>query len=841
VPVLGGFALGVLLDATLRPAMWPWVVLSAAALAAALWGVRRGLKPWGHWALALLLLVPFGGFWHDVRFRQVPPWHLKNLPLDGEQFYYVRGRVTDIPRMRYRRGAFAPEGMTAEAYWLLQIRAEALSGDGTTWQKAAGGMTVFVGAWAPSLEAGDEVEFLCRPRTNRGPTNPGERDVALATERAGSCAAASVDSPSAFVLLRRAQWYGSVPAAVGRLRSYVWHRLAQALPAGAPRNHFGFVGALLLGERDALTPSQERLLKESGTLHFLAISGLHVGLFYLFVAYGMALLPLPVRLRAVLGIALVWCYVAFTGAHVSALRSGWMLTFLLAAPLLERQRDSYSALAGAALVILLISPQELFTPGFQLSFAAVWAMISIYPHLHGVLWPWEDFLARMQQPEEAGLLRGVWVWARSYLLLSCVVWVATAPILIYHFNAICFFSPLVNLLLWPLVLLLLLTCFLLVACIPLGAAALGVAGWIAGFFGDSIETLLGLASRLPGFGIYMPSLPAWWVGLFCVALGGWAARGQLTAGREAPAARRGFIIIVAVLALAYTANEVAARWNRQFTLTVADVGSGQSALLQTPEGQALLFDAGSSRRGAERAVADLLWYRRVGKVSAVVVSHGDNDHCDFIPFLNGRFAIGQIVVPAVAQLTSFSKQVRQCLGQDGLVVHPLVEKAALTGGGTRCVVLHPNARFAFEPSLKENDRSLVFRCSYDGLTLLLPGDIQSDAIRRLNVDYGDRLKADVLVMPHHGHYGDGLDEFVAHVHPALAVVSGRAKDCDPRTRATLDQQRVPLWLTETEGAVIITLRDGKASVAGCKSGRSMAFEPAGSAGLMGAAAQEEQE
>jgi len=841
VPLLGGFALGILLDATLRSAMWPWTVLSIATVAAALWAAWRGLKPWCHWTMALLLLIPLGGFWHQVRFRAVPAWHLKNLRPDGERFYFVRGTVGDIPRMRYRRGAFAPEGMTAEAYWIVQVQAQALSGDGTSWRKTAGGMTVFVGAGAPSLNVGDEVEFLCRPRANRGPTNPGERDVALAAERSGSYATASVDGPSALALLKRAHWYSSVPAAAGRLRSYVWDRLAQALPAGAPRDHFGFVGGLLLGERDALTPTQEMLLKESGTLHFLAISGLHVGLFYLFVAYAMALLPIPVRLRAVLGIVLVWCYVAFTGAHVSALRAGWMLTFLLAAPLLERQRDSYSALAGAALVILLISPQELFTPGFQLSFAAVWAMISIYPQLHGVLWPWEDFVARVQQPEEASVLHGVWVWARSYLLLSCVVWVATAPILIYHFNAICFISPLVNLLLWPLVLLLLLTCFLLVACIPLGAAALGAAGYIAGFFGNSIETVLRTASRLPGFGVYMPSLPAWWVGLFCVALGAWAARRQLVPGREAPAGRRAFIAIVAALAVAYLASEAAARWNRPFTVTVADVGSGQCGLLQTPEGQALLFDAGSTRQGAQQAVADLLWHRRVGKVNALVVSHGDKDHCDFIPFLSGRFAIGQIVVPAVAQFTPFAAEARQWFGQEGLTVHPLVERAALTGGGARCVVLHPNARFASEPSLKENDRSLVLRCSYHGLTLLLPGDIQSDAIRRLNADYKDRLRADVLVMPHHGRYSDGLDEFVAHVQPTLAVVSGRTKDCDPRTETMLYQRRVPLWLTETEGAVVITLRDGKASVLGYKSGRSMTLEPVKSAGPLVAAAQEEQE
>lgn len=834
VPVVAGFALGIALDAWLRPPSWPWVVSGLAIMLLVLWGVRRGLRPWGHWALAVALLVPFGGLWHAARFRDEPPWHLRNLGLTGQAFYYVRGRVSDVPQVRLRSAAFAPTTAAREDYWTVPVEADALSSDRKTWRRTSGGMTVFVGTGAPALNVGDEVEFLAQPRANRLPSNPAERNMALAAERHGSFATASVESGSAFAVLRRSHWYSSPSAAAGRLRAYVQTGLERRLRGGEGGATLGLVQALLLGERSALTPDQDELLKESGTVHFLAISGLHVGLFCLFAGYLLALLVAPVRARTVAVIALVWVYVAFTGLHVSAVRAGWTLTFLLAAPLLHRQRDSYSALAGAALMVLLVSPQQLFTPGFQLTFVAVWAIICVYPQVAGMAWPWEDMLARLREPGEATVLHALWAWSRSYLLLSVIVWAATAPLMVYHFNSLCLFAPLLNLVMWPLVFLLLLTCFILALCLPLGAWAVAAPAGLAGFFGGDIESLLRLAARLPGFGVYMPAPPLWWVALFYAALAAWALR------RRLPAARTVLAAAVAVVGLAYVGNEVVARLDRSFAVTIADVGSGQAALLQAPEGQALLLDAGSSREGAQEAVADLLWHRRVGRLSAIIVSHFDADHCDFIPFLTERFRTDVVVVPASDPYTSFASQVRGWMEGNGLGVRAVREGAQIAGGGLRCAVLHPNLRFATAGG-SENDRSLVVRCAYAGLTWLVPGDIQSDAISRLNGDYAARLKADVLLMPHHGHWSEGLDEFVRYVRPALAVVSGRETDCDPRTRAVLETQGVALWVTETEGAVVITLRAGRACVRGFKSGRSMTFEPSESRGPSEATSQKESE
>ncbi len=819
-----GLACGIALDAALRPDAWAWFVLGFAAVVLSVWGGRRGLRPWGHWLLALLLLIPLGGACHVARFRHEPPWHLKNLPLRQGAYYHLRGEVVREPVWHYRERAFSPSWQSTAGFWLARVKLEALSSDGGQWQRAAGNIALFLGGERPDLNGGDRIELFARLSRNRPATNPGQRDSALRYQRSGSYGTASVSSPGAVQVIARARWYSSIPAAVSRLRTLTMRRLEERVGSGdgglGPR--YGLIVALLFGERGALSEGQSDLLKESGTLHFLAISGLHVGIFCVFVAWALAWLNVPVQMRAVLTIGLVWAYVLFTGFHVSAARAGWMLSFMLAAPLVHRQWDSLSALAASAFVILFFWPQQLFTAGFQLTFVAVWAIVCIYPQLHGLLWPWEDWLARVQQPGERPLAADLWQWARSYLLLACVVWAATAPIQAYHFNLLCLLGPLVNVIVWLLVLLLLLTCFALVISLLVGGLGAGLLLPLALYLSGDIEYVLGLVTRLPGSGVYMPSPPWWWLGLFYVALVVWVQRDRL------PLGRRAFVAAAIVLAASYLAHDVAAHADRRFRLTVADVGAGQAVVLRLPEGQTILFDAGSLRTSAATALSEMLWAEHVDRLDAVVISHLDRDHCNFVPNLARRFDVARIILARAGELKAGAAQVREGVKAVKLPVL-LAEGDRIEAGDLRCDVLHPDARFVHDPGLPENEKSLVLLCRFKGLSFLLTGDIQGRAMERLCHEYKGRLRADILLTPHHGRYDPALDDLLALVRPKLAIVSGGEDDCGAETRDLVSYEHgVPLWITGQEGAIIVTFDEGKARVLGYASGRTMAFSPSGS-------------
>ena len=814
VPVLIGFATGVGIDGTLQPPFSFWLVLGCTVLILTLWAIRRGLKPWGHWVMAVVLLVPIGGAYHCARVRDKTSRHLSNLLTEDIWRCYVRGKITSEPELHVSAYAFPDEGDEPPQFFLCHMQVESLSADDRNWFRTDGGLTVFVGADRPDLLPGDEIEFLGAIRRNRAPSNPGEPDFRAIYDRQGSNGTAALLAGAAFELRHRPPWYSSIRVAVGRLRSclkdkLIWH---------AARPIHPITGALIFGDRGRLGPHLSDLLSEAGAFHFLAISGLHVGIFAAFVWAVLRWVRMPVRLRPVILIGLIWLYALFTGLHVSALRAALMLSIIAAAPLVERRYDSLSALVGAALIILLISPQQLFTAGFQFTFLAVWAVIYLYQELARVLWPWDELVARVQEPAAKPFSSDFVFYTRRYLLLSASVWLAVAPVTAYHFHSFSFLTPFINLLLWPLVLLLILSSFLLTLSVVLAGLLQGVLMWVTDFFSLHIEALLDVASRVPGFVLHSANHPIWWVATFYTVLIVWVLRARVRAGRAA------FLAGVLVLGVTHIFTDVGARRSDALTVVVADVGHGQCVTFKLPSGAAMLYDAGAAAASRVEGVAGILREGRARRIQKLLISHRDADHCNFVPDLARRFGIGEVLIPPNTR-PELPLRLDGRLEALGLRRRLCTEDARLTGEGLECVVIHPNDRFLAEPTLSENEKSLVLMCRFGHCKILLTGDIQEHSLRRLAEDYGEALRADVLLLPHHGELGPGLREFVELVRPRIALAS-----CDREpgpVRQLLDGMGVPLWTTAEHGAVVMEVRTDEILVSGFRSGRSERFGLAG--------------
>mgnify|MGYP006310456555 CR=1 FL=1 len=130
IPVLAGFAAGIALDAALVPPFAFWMVLAVGLVACCLWGLRRALRPWGNWVLAVMLLVPLGGAYHLLRFRQRPEGHLEKLPAREKVLYQVRGAISADPRLHLVDRPFRSAGDLLHRMWLVPVEVNALSPDG---------------------------------------------------------------------------------------------------------------------------------------------------------------------------------------------------------------------------------------------------------------------------------------------------------------------------------------------------------------------------------------------------------------------------------------------------------------------------------------------------------------------------------------------------------------------------------------------------------------------------------------------------------------------------------------------------------------------------------------
>ncbi len=204
-----------------------------------------------------------------------------------------------------------------------------------------------------------------------------------------------------------------------------------------PERDFAVISALLLGQRDLLDEELRREFAGAGAMHILCVSGLHVGIIFLVLK---TLLPFSDRrpwgrlLQTLAVISGIWLYAAVTGFSPSVLRASTMFTFVALGRGLGRASDIYNTLAASAFVLLLVNPFLLSRIGFQLSYLAVFGIVSLHPWMSHRL------------PASSSLLRK----GRDILLISVAAQLSTAPLAIHYFHQFPNYFLLTNLVAIPL-------------------------------------------------------------------------------------------------------------------------------------------------------------------------------------------------------------------------------------------------------------------------------------------------------------------------------------------------------------------------------------------------------
>jgi competence protein ComEC len=287
----------------------------------------------------------------------------------------------------------------------------------------------------------------------------------------------------------------AAPAEEGRAGLAIF-RLRMAISRGVQARVPGDAGALaaaiLTGDRSAMPRETVENLRNANLAHLLAISGLHMGLLtgavFAALRAGMALIPwvalrLPTRKIAAAGALLVGAfYLALSGGAVSTTRAFVMVSVVLVAVLLERRAISLRSVALAATVLLVLTPETLFGPGFQMSFAATTALVAVF----GAMKPHR---ARMQRLPR-------WLApAVAVLISSAVAGAATAPFSAAHFNRIADYGLLANLASVPLMGALVMPSAVAAAALwPFGLSEVGL--WLMRW---GLEWILFVAAKVSAF------------------------------------------------------------------------------------------------------------------------------------------------------------------------------------------------------------------------------------------------------------------------------------------------------------------------------------------------------
>ncbi|MDB4766499.1 ComEC family competence protein, partial [bacterium] len=235
--------------------------------------------------------------------------------------------------------------------------------DGEQWLPAAGRLQLTAPVGGDELHAGDQVKIWGSLRKIGGPTNPGEfdfRNYYRSQRILSSLYCAHADGIEVIQRSHAGIWLARLRS---RLNELAWHHLA-------PRQA-SLASAILLGNREQLEPSRRETFLQTGTVHLLAISGLHVGILAccFFVIFRCGWLSRNACLF--LTIAFVMFYAWLVEFRPPVVRASILIILFCAARMSGRSGLSYNVLALAALIVLAINPTDLFSLGTQLSFLAV--------------------------------------------------------------------------------------------------------------------------------------------------------------------------------------------------------------------------------------------------------------------------------------------------------------------------------------------------------------------------------------------------------------------------------------------------------------------------------------
>jgi competence protein ComEC len=579
----------------------------------------------------------------------------------------------------------------------------------------------------------------------------------------------------------------------------------------------GVLDAALLGNRYSLSRETAERFREGGTFHVLVISGLHISFIGGVVFLIAKRLTKRRMLQFVAPALIVWVYSLAVGAEASVVRAALMFTFAALAPVLFRESTSLNGLGGAALVLLVHSPKELFDPSFQLTFLSVLAIVVVawpllqtlaaigawYPSretpcppvcLRGLRWfcellfwsecKWRKEIARspyhyrLFKAKPAAVLEryGLQACLRyvfGAVVVSGAVQLVLLPLMIVYFHRLSLASLILNIVVGVLLailcavalLALIISQFSIALATPLLTLANAI-NWAMIHSVDPFTHANAASIRLPeysGWGALVYVL--YYIPLLAIVRKRWVSPAALAQA-----------LFVAVLIFHPLSAGVG---DGKLRVDFLDVGQGDAAVVTLPDGRTLLVDGGGNtnqsqtktdRRGiGEAVVSEYLWWRGLDTVDYVLPTHADADHIDGLNDVVRNFTVhAALVARSPANDAEFAKFSGTLAATKTEVVTIQAGDVIRFGDVTVEVLWPPPAEGPNGPS--RNNDSTVLRVEFGKQSMLLTGDIEKGGERAL-VSTNKNLRVDLVKVPHHGSKSSSTPPFVSATNAKVAVIS----------------------------------------------------------------------
>ncbi len=668
-----------------------WLAIFLGAAAAAFWR--------GSTLLTLVAVAAAFASVHAQRQADSPGRRLARLLGEQRRAVAVRGVVVSEPRI-------SPRGTAS-----FQIQVESVAFDDRT-IPISGTITA---RWPGTPVYGDELQLFGVIQPVPPPRNPGEFDLRAYLARHDIYHSLGSRNPESGRILAHERGSKILRAAQ---RSRAWMQAALGRGLEDAPDLRGVISGMVLGANGETPDEIQEQFQQTGTLHLFAVSGLNVAILAQLLWMILRAARLPRRWAIAAIIPALFFYAAITGLGASSIRAALMAAVLLGGYFIERRVFSGNSVAAAAVLVLAWDPNQLFSTGFQLSFAVVIAIMLFARPLYLALerrGAPDPFL-----PPSLYSLRqrgGVWLWRAlaGGATVSLAAWIGSLPLILPYFYIVTPVSLLANLVVVPLAFLVLAVGLMSLLVLPVAPALTLVfnnANWClaAGILGA-----VGLFARAPAGHIYLGA-PRW-------------PHGALA------------------------------------EMTVLDLGAGACTHLKT-RGRDWLVDTGSER-DARLVVRGYLRSRGVNRLDGLVLTHGDAAH------LGGAATLLRIFQPREwldNAAPDRSPLHRALLAEKHRRRTLSAPNEFLIGPQVRAEILFPPAGFAGKTA---DDMALVIRLTIAQKWRVLLMSDSGEATERVLLESGADLRSDLLVKGQHHAAPSGTTEFLEAVQPAAIIATSR--------------------------------------------------------------------
>jgi competence protein ComEC len=692
-------------------------------------------------------------------------------PGELQMFASVEGRL--------RRDALkGPSGVTLDVLIdRIELNGEIVSVAGST------GALIGVGGELASdrlLEwrAGRRVAF---PATLRRPTTYFDPGVGDAERQLAWRAVALVGSVKSDRLVEVASVGTPLTEALASVRAATRRAVASSVAPWSARSA-AVVDAILIGDRAGLETAVERRLQEAGTYHVIAISGGNIAILAALCIFVLRLLRCGPRISALLVIFMLTSYAFIVEGGSSVARATLMAAIYFAALLFDHRTLPLNVAALTTALLFCVDPLQVVDAGFALTFGATLGI-----------------LVGMSKFSEL-LPVSAWLRAPAALLVaSACAEIALLPISAFVFSRVTFAGLIVNFAAIPLMTLVQMAGMAAVGLSSLWPDGARLAGWIAHM---AVEGLIGSAALVdiaPWLTRRLAPPPVWVMTVYYASL---------IVLASATCVRLSATLLLAATVWILVTPAFSSK-TQPLRVTFLDVGQGDAAIVQFPDGRTLSIDAGGLASTTfdigGRVIAPAFWALGVRRLDYMSVTHGDVDHIggaasvfrDFRPF---EVWEGVPVPPHAA-----TRELRALADDAGTVWRTLQPADRLSFGKVDLVVHHPPYP-DWERQRVRNDDSEVLEIRYGGVSFVFTGDIGRDVEQTIATRVS-RAPIRILKVPHHGSATSSSQAFLDALRPDIAVISaGRGNPFGHPVASVLERYRkigAAIYRTDQDGAVTV--------------------------------------